>query len=77
MTTSKNEKQHIANYVIGKRVQIPAYTDLWMRGTRYGVVERIVKSHNPIGNPVKYAMVRLDKLPKHCYKFVLDDCVEA
>ena len=25
---------------VGKRVQIPAYTDLWMRGARFGTVER-------------------------------------
>jgi hypothetical protein len=27
---------------VGKRVQIPAYTDLWMRGARFGTVERVV-----------------------------------
>lgn len=26
------------DYIIGYRVQIPAYTDAWMRGERYGTV---------------------------------------
>ena len=26
---------------VGKRVEIPAYCDLWMRGARFGRVERV------------------------------------
>jgi hypothetical protein len=28
---------------VGERVQIPAYTDLWMRGARFGTVERVIE----------------------------------
>lgn len=27
---------------VGRRVQIPAYTDLWMRGARFGTIERVI-----------------------------------
>lgn len=26
---------------VGKRTQIPAYCDLWMRGARHGTIERV------------------------------------
>lgn len=36
--------KHIA---VGARVEIPAYCDLWMRGARFGTVERVkVPSNN-------------------------------
>lgn len=28
---------------VGRRVEIPAYTDLWMRGARFGTVARVVE----------------------------------
>lgn len=31
---------------VGKRVQIPAYTDLWMRGARFGTIERVIERSN-------------------------------
>lgn len=27
---------------VGRRVEIPAYADMWMRGARYGVIERVI-----------------------------------
>ncbi len=27
---------------VGKRVEIPAHSDLWMRGARFGTIERVV-----------------------------------
>jgi hypothetical protein len=42
----------------GTRVQIPAYTDAWMRGDRYGEVIAIV------GKDQCRARVRLDKSRK-------------
>lgn len=39
---------------IGTRVEIPAYTDAWMRGDRYGtVVRKITRTHMTV--------VKLDK----------------
>lgn len=28
---------------VGQRVQIPAWADLWMRGARFGTVERVIE----------------------------------
>lgn len=60
------------------RVQIPAYTDRWMMGDRYGTVIKIVKSKvvPKIGkSPTQIASVLLDKSGK-TVKVVLDDCSE-
>ena len=64
---------------VGKRVQIPAYADLWMRGARYGTVERVIP-----GAPVGYDrgatadifVIRMDhpQVNKRCYRFIADDC---
>lgn len=40
-------------YWIGRRVEIPAYFDAWMRGARYGVVVSVA--------PNGLARVHLDK----------------
>jgi hypothetical protein len=54
------------------RVEIPAYTDRWMKGDRYGeilhVTERVVN-----GEPTHIAHVKLDKSGK-TVRVVLDDC---
>jgi hypothetical protein len=60
------------------RVQIPAYTDHWLRGDRYGDVLRIdhhIVSVNgdSITTGVEMASVRLDKSGKRA-RFILDDC---
>jgi hypothetical protein len=64
------------------RVQIPAYTDRWMMGDRYGEVVKIgkrflAKSHpSPHRNddgPVEVASVKLDKSGK-TVRVILDDC---
>ena len=52
------------------RVQIPAYTDRWMMGDRYGV---IVKTSDAKG--VRIAYVLLDKSGK-TVKVIDADCVE-
>lgn len=44
--------------LLGKRVQIPAYRDEWMRGDRYGDVEGIVRQNRGL------IWVRLDKSGK-------------
>jgi hypothetical protein len=57
------------------RVQIPAYTDRWMMGDRYGDVLRVkrrVKLHTN-GEIEEIAHVRLDKSGK-TVKVLLNDC---
>jgi hypothetical protein len=61
------------------RVQIPAYTDRWMMGDRYGAVVRI--SRKRIVYPDRAEMrdvahVKLDKSGK-TMRFLLSDCVEV
>lgn len=68
-----------------ERVQIPAYTDRWMRGDMYGTIvdhslipwERIHTSIRPRGyvegDRVELAHVKLDKSGK-VVKVILNDC---
>jgi len=62
------------------RVQIPAYTDRWMRGDRYGEVIKVTKSkRQAIGSPPavnEIAHVKLDKSGK-VVRVRLDDCTEV
>jgi hypothetical protein len=53
------------------RVQIPAWTDAWMRGDRYGVVTRVLAR---LGQPKAY-MVKLDRSGR-TLRFLADDCQE-
>jgi len=62
------------------RVQIPAYTDRWMMGDRYGVIVKVTKSRSfPLSAPLpgapyrEIAHVKLDKSGK-TMRFMLDDC---
>jgi hypothetical protein len=59
------------------RVQIPAYTDRWMMGDRYGEVVR-TWVQRPIGRDrdCTIATVKLDKSGKRT-NVVLDDCTEV
>jgi len=52
---------------IGSRVEIPAYTDWWMRGDRFGVVTKLNNSIGP------WITVCLDKTNRR-YRFVAADC---
>ena len=45
-----------SSYLIGKRVQVPVWTDTWMKGDRYGLIVR----ESTIKGEV-FAHVRLDK----------------
>jgi hypothetical protein len=71
------------------RVQIPAYTDRWMQGDRFGEVIKTSKSRPPrvrdgllTQDPRRYsgefeiAHVKLDKSGV-VRKFILADCTEA
>ena len=67
------------------RVQIPAYTDRWMMGDRYGEVVKYTKRRNATGlrsdlrvrfeneQPVTIAHVKLDKSGK-TIRVYLNDC---
>lgn len=64
------------------RVQIPAYTDRWMMGDRYGELVKVTKRwkhrDNEPGKVDIYdvAHVKLDKSGK-ILKFVFNDCQEV
>lgn len=47
-------------FKVGQRVQLNPVCDLWMRGARWGNVEKIGR---------KYVSVRLDMLPNRLIKF--------
>lgn len=64
----------------GKRIQVPAYSDLWMRGARFGTVERVIEGS---GNYVQARdprasdifVVRMDHPQvKRLHRFIADDC---
>jgi hypothetical protein len=56
------------------RVQIPAYTDRWMMGDRYGEVVKGIKTSVPINDERRdVAIVKLDKSGK-LTRVLLDDC---
>lgn len=56
-----------------ERVQIPAYTDRWMMGDRYGEIVKITRSAKSNSNHYEIAHVKLDKSGK-IVRFVLADC---
>jgi hypothetical protein len=62
-----------------QRVQIPAYTDRWMMGDRYGEIIKITKRWKHRDNApgkidfYEIAHVKLDKSNK-TMRFVLNDC---
>lgn len=65
---------------VGKRVQIPAYSDLWMRGARVGTVTRVkvfsdryLAARDPRG--ADRFQVQLDHAAvKKPHWFIADDC---
>jgi hypothetical protein len=65
---------------VGKRVQIPAYTDLWMRGARFGTVERVIEGRGSYLDPrdprgATLYVVRLDHPGvKRPARVIADDC---
>lgn len=58
------------------RVQIPAYTDRWMMGDRYGEVTLYGRLRNSKGEMADIVRVRLDKSGKSV-RVWLSDCVEV
>lgn len=73
----RGTKNHVC---VGKRIQVPAYSDCWMRGARFGTVERVIvgdKSYLSPRDPrgADIFIVRLDapqiRVP---LAFFADDC---
>ena len=63
------------------RVQVPAYTDAWMKGDMYGEVVKVTKSKKRITLPSacdvrEIAHVKMDKSGR-TLRFLLDDCKEV
>jgi hypothetical protein len=58
-----------------QRIQIPAYTDHWMMGDRYGEIVKITRStkRDSWGDHYELAHVKLDKSGK-TLRFPLTDC---
>ena len=73
-------KNHVT---VGKRVQVPAYSDAWMRGARFGTVERFIAgsgrylaARDPRGADI--FVVRMDAPAyKRPLCFIADDCQYA
>lgn len=65
---------------VGKRIQIPAYSDMWMRGARFGTVERFIQgsgnylsAKDPRGADI--FVVKMDHPQvKRLQRFIADDC---
>lgn len=68
---------------VGSRVQIPAYTDLWMRGARFGTIERVVEGRGNYLDPrdprgATIFCVRMDNPQvKRLARVFADDCTFA
>ena len=58
------------------RVQIPAYTDRWMMGDRYGEVVKVIVSRTPGTRGDEIAYVKLDKSGK-TVRVIRGDCTEV
>lgn len=59
-----------------RRVEIPAYTDRWMMGDRYGEIILSGKLRNAKGEIADMVKVRLEKSGKEV-RVWLDDCKEV
>jgi hypothetical protein len=65
---------------VGKRIQIPAYSDLWMRGARFGTIERVAlaKGNYVQAGDVRGADIFAVKMDhpqvKRLCRFIADDC---
>ena len=50
----RDVKFHRNHPDVGKRVQLPAWSDQWMRGARYGIVARVAVAQS--GSIIIYAV---------------------
>lgn len=67
---------------VGKRVQIPAYTDLWMRGARFGEIKRVVEGgkyldpKDPRGRTIFVVAMEHPQVRRPA-RVIADDCTFA
>ncbi len=66
--TDKTLERHNA-YTVGYRVQLPAYTDAWMRGDRYGEIRKVTR--NKQGAEIAHVLCDVSRKTR---KVLLDDC---
>ena len=65
---------------VGSRVEIPAYTDLWMRGARFGEIVRVIPGNGNYVQPgdpsaATIFVVRMDHPQvKRLARVIADDC---
>lgn len=65
---------------VGQRVQIPAYADLWMRGARFGTVERFIAGQGRFlgagdSRGADVFVIRMDHPQvRKPARFIADDC---
>ena len=64
----------------GRRVEIPAHCDLWMRGARFGTVERVkegkvnfLQAGDPRGSTLIAVRMDYPKMERLAW-FIADDC---
>ena len=56
------------------RVQIPCYTDRWMKGDRFGEIVKVIKTNVPVEGTFRdVAHVKMDKSGKIA-RVLLEDC---
>lgn len=73
----RGTKNHVC---VGKRVEIPAYADLWMQGARHGTVARVIPgagSYAQAGDTrgADIFVVEMDHPQvRRLARFVADDC---
>lgn len=65
---------------VGSRIEIPAYTDLWMRGARFGTVERFIAGSGKYlgARDIRSADIFVVKMDhpqvKKLVRVIADDC---
>ena len=68
------------HWSVGRRVQIPAYTDLWMRGARFGTIARFIEGKGRYLDPfdprgASLYVVKMDHSQvKRNIRFIAQDC---
>jgi hypothetical protein len=61
---SRTNTPKLLGYQVGQRVEIHPATDLWIRGARYGTIQRVGR---------KLLHIELDKLPGRLIAFSADN----
>ena len=68
---------------VGKRVQIPAYCDLWMQGARFGTIARVIAGKgsylgaNDPRSATRFVLKMDHPQVKRLVQVIADDCLFA